>query len=225
MKTTSVLFHHRPGKTAAFTLIELLTVIAIIGILAAILIPAAGAVREKARKAKGASELRQTGAALHLHAAENKGKGPDGNNPAIERHYWKANKRFVNIGGLLPYMGYGDNPEIQTPEILLSPGSTPAQYQKYKYTWSPTGSSGGCTYYTSLEATESALLKVTETPRRVLINDSSYWWDNTYNGSDNWKGEGMYVFRFDGSVSWLPRSRTKGLASWDYSKLDDISGK
>lgn len=44
---------------AAFTLIELLTVIAIIGILAAILIPAVGAVRKKASQAKSSSNLRQ----------------------------------------------------------------------------------------------------------------------------------------------------------------------
>lgn len=46
-----------------FTLIELLTVIAIIGILAAILIPVVGAVRESARTAKCASNLRSLGQA------------------------------------------------------------------------------------------------------------------------------------------------------------------
>lgn len=44
---------------SGFTLIELLTVIAIIGILAAILIPAVGAVRKKASQATSSSNLRQ----------------------------------------------------------------------------------------------------------------------------------------------------------------------
>ena len=44
---------------SAFTLIELLTVIAIIGILAGILIPAVGAVRQKASQAKSSSNMRQ----------------------------------------------------------------------------------------------------------------------------------------------------------------------
>lgn len=55
-----------------FTLIELLTVIAIIGILAAILIPTIGAVRQKARAANCASNLRQIGMAFNLYANENK---------------------------------------------------------------------------------------------------------------------------------------------------------
>lgn len=50
----------------AFTLIELLTVIAIIGILAAILIPVVGAVRDSARNAQCISNLRQLGLASSL---------------------------------------------------------------------------------------------------------------------------------------------------------------
>ncbi|MEC7487460.1 MAG: prepilin-type N-terminal cleavage/methylation domain-containing protein, partial [Verrucomicrobiota bacterium] len=49
----------KKSKSSAFTLIELLTVIAIIGILAAILIPAVGAVRQKASQAKSSSNMRQ----------------------------------------------------------------------------------------------------------------------------------------------------------------------
>ncbi|MDR1279222.1 MAG: prepilin-type N-terminal cleavage/methylation domain-containing protein [Opitutaceae bacterium] len=64
-------------KTRAFTLIELLAVIAIIGILAAIMIPVAGSVRRKAHDAVCISNLRQVFMALELYANDNKGKWPD----------------------------------------------------------------------------------------------------------------------------------------------------
>lgn len=57
----------------AFTLIELLTVIAIIGILAAILIPVVGRVRESARRASCVSNIRQFGMAVIMLTDESDG--------------------------------------------------------------------------------------------------------------------------------------------------------
>jgi prepilin-type N-terminal cleavage/methylation domain-containing protein/prepilin-type processing-associated H-X9-DG protein len=65
-----------PIRRPAFTLIELLTVIAIIGILAAILIPVVGRVRESARSSNCRSNLRQIGAQLALYANDNRNKLP-----------------------------------------------------------------------------------------------------------------------------------------------------
>jgi len=56
----------RKSHSRAFTLIELLTVIAIIGVLAAILIPVVGSIREKAAATKSVSNLRQIGQGLGL---------------------------------------------------------------------------------------------------------------------------------------------------------------
>ncbi len=58
----------------AFTLIELLTVIAIIGILAAILIPVIGKVRQTARAATCASNMRQFAVGFSLFAEDHKGR-------------------------------------------------------------------------------------------------------------------------------------------------------
>jgi prepilin-type N-terminal cleavage/methylation domain-containing protein/prepilin-type processing-associated H-X9-DG protein len=63
-------------RRSAFTLIELLTVIAIIGILAAIIIPTVGKVRQSAKSAQCLSNLRQMGMGFNLFAAENKGRLP-----------------------------------------------------------------------------------------------------------------------------------------------------
>lgn len=64
------------GRVAGFTLIELLAVIAVVGVLAAVLAPVVGKVRFSARSTVCASNLRQLGLAFALHAEDNRGRLP-----------------------------------------------------------------------------------------------------------------------------------------------------
>lgn len=73
MRIPSGLFPMRSRRNA-FTLIELLTVIAIIGILAAIIIPTVGKVKRTAKKAQCVSRMRQWGSAIALQANDAKTK-------------------------------------------------------------------------------------------------------------------------------------------------------
>src|SRR5687767_11543745 len=62
-------------RRGAFTLLEVLVVVAIIGLLVALLLPAGLAVRSQAYATMCASNLRQMGTAWMMYANDNRGAG------------------------------------------------------------------------------------------------------------------------------------------------------
>ncbi|MFA6287335.1 MAG: type II secretion system protein [Opitutaceae bacterium] len=94
--------HRRP---AGFTLIELLAVIAIIGVLAAILFSVLGHVRRTTQETQSLAKLRQIGSATLLYAGENRGGLPVWHNYTTGVYWWRT---------LQPYIG-------EDPEVFHSP--------------------------------------------------------------------------------------------------------
>ena len=76
--TSSNFFLHAGRKLTRFTLIELLVVIAIMAILAAMLLPALSAARERARTSKCVGNLKNIGTAIMMYAGDNQSFVPCG---------------------------------------------------------------------------------------------------------------------------------------------------
>jgi prepilin-type N-terminal cleavage/methylation domain-containing protein/prepilin-type processing-associated H-X9-DG protein len=102
----------RPSaRSAAFTLIELLTVIAIIGILAAILIPVVNNVRNSVKNSQCKSNLRQWSQAVLLYANDHKGAYAlrATANDGVTNAYWTAISTNVNSMLYGPYFEQASN--------------------------------------------------------------------------------------------------------------------
>jgi len=68
--------NHRPASHRAFTLIEMLITIAVLGVLTALLFPMASRSMKSARAAQSLANLKNIGAVMHVYAADNNGVFP-----------------------------------------------------------------------------------------------------------------------------------------------------
>ncbi len=145
-------------KTKAFSVIELLIVVAVIAILAAILVPAIGRVRERANATKCASNLRQIAIAANMYAAENNGDFPsltgeaddgggqvtwleqlrpyihvEGSNEAIELINCPAAEHYLEVdGNSKTTHAYGWNPRLIPDTRTKADGSKRLPFKSIK---------------------------------------------------------------------------------------------
>lgn len=131
---------------AAFTLVELLASIAIIGILAAILVPVVSGMRAQANSTKCLSNLRQIGVSLNLYASQNRGLLPASTQPdplgsgtvswwvLVQRQVDGPDLPAADVDSLLRCPSAGDSyPEITSPRrcygLSMISGSTSTPYR------------------------------------------------------------------------------------------------
>lgn len=120
----------------AFTLVELLTVIAIVGILAAIIIPVVGNVRQKARGAQCMANLRSLHTAASLYAADwkhwptyNFEHGTNGSLAGTHRFFIP----FLKLNYLPSRMETRDGVAYQIGEAFLCPANEDNPGAPYNY--------------------------------------------------------------------------------------------
>jgi prepilin-type N-terminal cleavage/methylation domain-containing protein/prepilin-type processing-associated H-X9-DG protein len=118
--------NHQPPRPrwrfpAAFTLIEILVVIAILAVLAALLLPAVRSVDGRAKETKCLSNLRQVGVAMTLYQAQNDGRFPEAYDvyagPGVPRSTW--------IAKLIPLIGGKDNDQVDPASVFNCPSRKP----------------------------------------------------------------------------------------------------
>lgn len=214
-------FFKRGRALRAFTLVELLAVIAIIGVLAALILAGIGRVKDNAKSAVCMSNLRSSSIALLGYAAENRQRIPIYWQRAGSSTWWgwdqllleKGYVEFTNTPGLQSRLGerITSCPLSYDSRVLFLKDSQ--AYGMNNYMWTDEGNLPSTTkvsemfydaYGTATHRIDSLLLnEIPQLGKFVLLADSfdKWVWDN-YSKLEHQKS----VFGEDDSLIWLRHS-------------------
>jgi prepilin-type N-terminal cleavage/methylation domain-containing protein len=122
----------RKSRPHAFTLVELLVVISIIGLLIGLILPSLGRARSLSRLSACSSNLRQVAIAVQQYAMDNQHQipvGPDlpmAYNPARNWNEWASNQLWVGSGPFANGLGLLIDSTLTDPLVLFCPGDDSA---------------------------------------------------------------------------------------------------
>jgi prepilin-type N-terminal cleavage/methylation domain-containing protein/prepilin-type processing-associated H-X9-DG protein len=189
-------------RRSGFTLMELLCVVAIIAVLAAILFPVLGQVRERARQVTCLSNLRQIGHAQLLYLQDWDERLPHWCFPGPPRPQPFGPFRFWTEY-FLPYVGSAGvfhDPSAQWP-WSLPPEEKLAEY--CLVTWGQGGMGTPASPYWRWPGLPLTLTRVTRPTETITLLDG--WTTANWTGTHLHRhGGGMIAGFVDGHARWLP---------------------
>ncbi|WP_309398431.1 type II secretion system protein [Cerasicoccus maritimus] len=199
-----------------FTLVELLTVIAIIGILAAILIPAVGKVQESAKKSAASSDGRQIGLAYSTFS-NGGGKTRVIGNSASSTYSATTPAEFAAIladkadlnDAAIWYITSDDNlAGLSIPKTVITTAEGSSEP-----TNNLTSFEGPISWAITCNLSSNAPTSTTPLLYTRGIEDSASTWDTT----SPWKGDGGHIIFLDGHVTFYEDLEEEPLAKYDGS--------
>ncbi|MGE3806344.1 MAG: DUF1559 domain-containing protein [Gemmataceae bacterium] len=187
----------------AFSLIELIVVIGIIGVLVGLLLPAVQKAREAGSRARCQNHLRQLGMAFHLHA-ENQGRCFATEAPSTSPSLYKA---------LLPFVEQAQAGDEQAIPVFLCPSRRGVAQAPGKRDYG----------YASSSASQSRGPTILDAASPVSIDRIENGTSHTYLLSHVWMSPATYVEGDSTDLGWSHKQNRR----WNTSALksdDDSTG-
>ncbi len=226
MKTEEVSAGQQCGKSGIFTLIELLIVVAIIAILAALLLPALGQAQKSAQRSMCLSNIRQNAVSLTMYANDNKDR-------LVPRKYWDAPWTILGYGG---YTSFRHDTNFASDyiknfrtwycpsEILSVTIDERWESGELGYMYCPVTEEqkvdNNVSYDPNFASNDYSLRLTHRGNTNVLVADKtfciqSYWFQNHWGPAAIVQtAAGSNVAAFDGSARWKPISKMSRTWYW-----------